>query len=277
MVDFQQISINEVRQFWDSRPCNIRHSTRAVGTREYFDEVEARKYFVERHIPPFAEFARWRGKEVLEIGCGIGTDTINFARHGANVTVLELSPKSLELARRRAEVFGLADKIVFYNGNAEEMTSFLPPKRYDLIYSFGVIHHSPSPEKIIEQLHHFIKPGGTVKIMVYHRNSWKVFWILITYGKGRFWRANELIAKNSEAQTGCPVTYTYTRRDAKRLLARGGFTASKIDVDHIFQYRISDYIKYRYVKTWYFRWMPGGILRRLEKIGGWHLCVTAGA
>jgi len=55
-----------------------------VGTREYFDEVEARKYFVEPHIPRFAEFERWQGKKVLEIGCGIGPDTVTLARQGAN-------------------------------------------------------------------------------------------------------------------------------------------------------------------------------------------------
>jgi len=69
-----------------------------VGTKQYFDEVEARKYFVEYHIPGFAKFARWRGKKVLEIGCGIGTDTINFARAGAQVTTVDLSGKSMELA-----------------------------------------------------------------------------------------------------------------------------------------------------------------------------------
>ncbi len=101
MSDFSQITVEQVRNYWDQRPCNIRHSPKPVGTREYFDEVEARKYFVEPHIRRFAEFERWRGKKVLEIGCGIGTDTVNFARQGAFVTAVDLSPQSLELARRR--------------------------------------------------------------------------------------------------------------------------------------------------------------------------------
>src|SRR5947207_1828450 len=73
---FTSVPLERVREYWDQRPCNVRHSLKPPGTREYFDEVEARRYFVEPHIPAFADFGRWVGKRVLEIGCGIGTDTI---------------------------------------------------------------------------------------------------------------------------------------------------------------------------------------------------------
>jgi 2-polyprenyl-3-methyl-5-hydroxy-6-metoxy-1,4-benzoquinol methylase len=272
---FEEISIDRVQDYWNSRPCNIRHSTAPIGTKEYFDEVEARKYFVEYHIPGFAEFERWGGEKVLEIGCGIGTDTINFARAGAQVTTVDLSEKSMELARKRAAVFGLEEHIRFCPGNAEQLSTFVPVEPYDLIYSFGVIHHTPRPEAVLEQLRQYTRPGTTIKIMVYHRRSWKVGWILLTEGRGKFWKLQELVAKNSEAQTGCPVTYTYTRREGRELLERRGFRVADVRVEHIFPYRIADYVKYRYVKEWYFRWMPRALFRALERRWGWHLLLSA--
>lgn len=273
-VSFQGIPITKVNEYWNARPCNIRHSPKPVGTREYFDEVEARKYFVESHIPAFADFARWRGKKVLEIGCGIGTDTINFARNGAQVTAVDLTEKSLEVARQRARVFGLEDRIRFVQANAEQLSNFIAPEQFDLIYSFGVIHHTPHPERVMEELRKYAGPGTTVKIMVYNRWSWKVLWILFVYGKGRFWKLDRLIADYSEAQTGCPVTYSYSRRGGRRFLEDHGFRATDVRVEHIFSYSIPEYVQYRYRQVWYFRWMPRPLFHLLERMFGWHLCLT---
>lgn len=277
MPDFSQVTVDEVRSYWDGRPCNVRHSPKPVGTREYFDEVEARKYFVEPHIPRFAQFERWRGKKVLEIGCGIGTDTTNFARHAAHVTAVDLSPQSLELARKRVEVYRLQDQVHFYSGSAEELSQFVPVEPYDLIYSFGVIHHTPHPERVMEQMRHYARPGTTIKLMVYYRPSWKVFWILMGYGKGQFWRLKELVAEHSEAQTGCPVTYTYTREEGRRLIESSGFHLTEAFVDHIFPYRIPEYVKYEYVKGFPWNVAPQSFTRWMEQHFGWHLCLTAEA
>jgi 2-polyprenyl-3-methyl-5-hydroxy-6-metoxy-1,4-benzoquinol methylase len=275
MSSFEQVPVEEVRAYWNRRPCNIRHSARPVGSREYFDEVEARKYFVEPHIPGFADFGRWSDKDVLEIGCGIGTDTLNFARSGARVTVAELSDESMRVAEQRADVFGVSDRVNFYNGNAEELTSFVPIEPKDLVYSFGVIHHSPHPERILEQVERYVRQGSTLKLMVYNRRSWKVLWMVLKYGKGNFRRTRELIAEHSEAQFGSPVTYAYTKRELTQMLERHGFRVVDIFVDHIFPWRIPDYVEYRYVKVWYFRWIPERWFRKLERAFGWHLCATA--
>ncbi len=271
---FADIPIQEVRDYWNARPCNIRHSQAEVGTEEYFDQVEARKYFVEPHIPAFADFDRWRGKRVLEIGCGIGTDTINFARAGAEVTAVDLSSESLALARRRAEVFGLADRVRFFEANAEHLSDFVPHEQFDLVYSFGVIHHSPNPRRILKQIaDNFVHQDSRLKVMVYHRRSWKVLSMLLRE-RGRFWELGEIIAKHSEAQTGCPITYSYTRNSVRTLIG-DRFDIDRVYVEHIFPYRIPEYVKYQYEMEWYFRLLPKRIFRTLERTLGWHLCVDA--
>jgi len=274
-ASFEDIPITKVSDYWNSRPCNIRHSPKPVGSREYFDEVEARKYFVESHIPRFADFARWKGKRVLEIGCGIGTDTLNFARHGAQVTAVDLTEKSLDVARQRTRVFGLEDRVRFIQANAEKLSESVPVEPYDLVYSFGVIHHTPHPEWVLEEIRKYVTPVSTVKIMVYNRWSWKVLWVLFGYGKGQFWKLNRLIAEYSEAQTGCPVTYSYSRSAGRQLLEDHGFRVTGVMVDHIFPYSIPEYVKYQYKMVWYFRWMPKSLFRSLERAFGWHLCLTA--
>lgn len=269
---FNTIELEKVQNYWNARPCNIRHSPSPVGTRQYFDEVEARKYFVEPHIPLFAEFEKWRGKKVLEIGCGIGSDTINFARAGAQVTAVDLSTESLALAKKRAEVFGL-NNITFYQANAEQLSDYVPVERYDLVYSFGVIHHTPHPERVIDQIHEYMDKDSIFKIMVYYRTSWKVFWMRLKYGKKKGETLDELIARYSEAETGCPVTYSYTGETIKEFL--NGFEVIDTKIDHIFPYSIPEYRNYQFKKVWYFRYLPQALFRWMEQRWGWHLCVTA--
>lgn len=273
---FEGVAIDRVREYWNARPCNLRHSPAPVGTRQYFDEVDARKYMVEPHILRFADHARWAGKRVLEIGCGLGTDTMRFARAGAQVTAVDLSARSLDLARQRAEVYGVSERVSFHEANAEELSRYIRPEVYDLVYSFGVIHHSPRPDRVLQQIReHFVGPQTTLKLMVYHWRSWKVLSILAREAHGVFWRLREAVARHSEAQTGCPVTYCYTSGQVRSLLAAHRFRVEDLWVDHIFPYRVADYVQFRYVKAFPFSWLPPRAMAALERRLGWHLCVTA--
>lgn len=266
-------NIIDVKDYWDRQPCNVKRSKSEPGTLLWCEDTRNNKYRVEPHIPEQAEFKKWAGKKVLEVGCGIGITACSFAQYGAYVTAIDISEKSLELAKKRAKLLGVEDRIKFYQGNAEELYKIIPLEEYDLIWSFGVIHHSPNPRKIINCLRQLMGPHTELRIMVYNKMSWKVFWILLKYGKMAFWKIDKLIADNSEAQTGCPITYTYTKRSIKKLLRN--LTIHNISVEHIFPYRIKDYIHHRYVKVWYFRWMPEKWFKWLEKRIGWHMCVTA--
>ena len=252
------VTINEVKEFWDGRPCNIRHSQKELGTREYFDEVADKKFFVEPHIKSFSNFNEGNGKRVLEIGCGLATVGINFASHGANYTGVELSEESLDLAKQRFDVYNMKGEL--YSGNAEELSSFVPVETYDLIYSFGVIHHSPHPEKIISEIKKYMNEDSTLKIMLYAKDSWKNYMI-------------ESGLDQPEAQYGCPIANTYTKDDIVELL--DGYDIISIEQDHIFPYQVEPYKRGEYIKQPWFESMPPDMFRSLEKNLGWHLLITA--
>lgn len=263
--------IEEVRGFWNRRPCNIRHSKHEVGSREYFDAVEQKRYFVEPHIRTLAQFERWKGKKVLEIGCGIGTDSINFARAGADLTVIDLSEKSLELCKKRFETHGL--KADFILGNAEELSRYLAPQIFDLVYSCGVIHHTPHPENVLRELRSYLREDSELRLMLYARVSWKAYALWLTQGKNFQWSLDRVVAHYSEAQSGCPVTHTYTSRSARALLK--DFQILSLKKDFIFPYQVGPYVRHEYVPHWYFRCLPRPLFRFLERLLGWHLLIVA--
>jgi SAM-dependent methyltransferase len=242
-----------------------------VGTREYFDQVEARKYYVEPHIPPFAEFPQWRDKKVLEIGCGLGTESVQFARAGARLTAVDLSGESLALAKKRFEVYGLSAR--FLQGDVEQLSDWLPVEPFDLIWSFGVLHHTPNPARAIAQLRRYLAPAGELRIMVYSKISYKLFWIMRETGEWDFSRMDELVARYSEAQTGCPVTYTYTFDEVRALLE--GFEVLEIRKDHIFPYDVDAYRRYEYVRDPAWANVAPELFRQLESELGWHTLVRA--
>lgn len=252
-------SIEDVQNYWNGRPCNIRHSTKPVGSKEYFDEVEARKYFVEPHIPGFAEFPRWENKKVLEVGCGLGTDATNFARAGADYTGVELSAASLELAKKRFDVFGIPGQFLVCNG--EQLASHLPAASYDLVYSFGVIHHTPNQRAVVEQIRKVVRPDGMFRCMLYARNSWKDAMIEAGFDQ-------------PEAQSGCPIATTYTREMVEELVD-GLFELTEVRQAHIFPYVVEKYIKYEYEPQPWFKAMPEGMFAALEARFGWHMLITA--
>ena len=251
------VTIDDVRTYWDDRPCNVKHSEKEIGTQEYFDEVERKRYTAEPHIPSFAGFSNTKGKKVLEVGCGMATEGINFVRCGATYTGTDLSTESLDLAEKRFKVYN--EKGNFYLGNSEELSSFVPVETYDLIYSFGVIHHSPHPEKIISEIKKYMNKDSTLKIMLYASESWKNYMIEAGYDQ-------------PEAQYGCPIANTYTKDEVRKLL--DGFDVT-IEQYHIFPYQIEPYKRGEFVKQPWFEAMPDEIFEVLKKNLGWHLLITA--
>ena len=132
-----------VRAFWQEHPCGTKFSDAEMGTREFFDRIEQHRYEKEWHIPAAGGFAATGGLKVLEIGCGLGTDGAQFAKAGADYTGIDLTEASVELARKRFELSGLKGE--FRVADAEKLD--FPDASFDLVYSHGVLHHTPDTEK----------------------------------------------------------------------------------------------------------------------------------
>ena len=157
-----------VRAFWQANPCGVKFADAEPGTRHFYELVEAHRYTKEWHIPIAADFPSARGLKVLEIGCGLGTDGAQFAEAGADYTGVDLTEAAVELARKRFELFGLAGK--FQTADAENLD--FADESFDLVYSHGVLHHTPETGKAIREIHRVLRPGGKAVVMLYHRGSY---------------------------------------------------------------------------------------------------------
>jgi len=157
-----------VREFWQAHPCGSKFSDAEVGTREFFDRVEQHRFEKEWHIPDAANFAGSKGLRVLEIGCGVGTDGLQFARAGATYTGVDLTDAAIELARKNFASAGLKGE--FRVADAEHLE--FADESFDLVYSHGVLHHTPDIEAALREIHRVLKPGGRAVVMLYHRGSY---------------------------------------------------------------------------------------------------------
>ena len=161
-------NLEQVRNFWNENPCQSTLSS-SEDRRRYFQEISQKRYGGrEWHIPTVARFDSFHGKDVLEIGCGIATDGLEFARKGANYTGVDLTPRSIDLAKERFELFGVRGRLEV--ANAENGLPFADDS-FDHVYSFGVIHHSPAPEKIVAEIRRVLRKSGTFTVMLYNRTS----------------------------------------------------------------------------------------------------------
>ena len=154
----------EVREFWNQLSCDTQVASSTKFSRDYFEEIESFRYYDQPFIHAFAQFTRYRGKRILEVGFGAGTDFIQWLRAGARASGIDLTPEALENLKRRIEVYQLPGPEQVMVADAENLP--FESGSFDLGYSFGVLHHSPDTEKAISELVRVVRPGGDVKIML---------------------------------------------------------------------------------------------------------------
>jgi ubiquinone/menaquinone biosynthesis C-methylase UbiE len=284
-----------VRAFWQANPCGVKFADAEPGTRHFYELVEAHRFTKEWHIPFAADFAGARGLKVLEVGCGLGTDGAQFAEAGADYTGVDLTEAAVELARKRFELFDLPGR--FQTADAENLP--FPDESFDLVYSHGVLHHTPETGKAIQEIHRVLRPGGRAVVMLYHRGSYNyrvnisllrragahlLKWDpgiklvnkitgepldslrqhakLLKTERDSYLRPEEFLSQNTDG-AGNPLARVYSRREARELF--------------------KDFSEVT-LKTYFLnkRWLPviGKLLPRSLESGlasrwGWHLWIYA--
>lgn len=205
----------KVSEYWNRASCGTEYTQQKKFSAAYFAEIEALRYRIEPEIFSFAQFTRYRHKRVLEVGVGAGTDFVQWVRAGSYAYGIDLTQEAIENTQRRLSLEQLEAHYLSV-ADAEQLpfeTNF-----FDLVYSWGVIHHSPDPFVCLSQMIRVTKPGGTLKIMVYNRHSLFAFYQYLIHGvkKGRFFaRWKDIIFQHQESFG----TQAYTQTEMRKKLA----------------------------------------------------------
>lgn len=210
------VSIKEqVKQYWDNEPCGTRGIEYPEGSREYYEKIMGNRYRVEPYLWDYLEPQRWHGKKLLEVGCGIGSDLMMFAWDGAEITGIDISSKSVGLANQRLSAYGL-------NGNVIEADAENLPfndEEFDVVYSTGVLHHTPSIVSAISEIYRVLKPKGEIRAMLYHKYSLVALQMYLMFGlfKGRLFRSIKDIMANHHESVGTKV---YSVSEVRKMLSQ---------------------------------------------------------
>lgn len=203
-----------MRDHWDREPCGTR-GLAGDDPRERLREAEAIRYSVDAHIPAFARFTAARGLRVLEIGVGAGTDFVQWLRAGAEAVGVDLSANSLNEARARVEAEGF-NNVELRVADAERLP--FADASFDVVYSYGVLHHSPDTQAAIREVHRVLKPGGEARLMIYHVPSWTGLMLWAVHGAAKL-RPGLTPRRAIYDHLESPGTKAYTLAEARRLLA----------------------------------------------------------
>lgn len=295
MADSNDNLKERVRAFWQANPCGVKFADAPPGTRHFYELVEAHRYTKEWHIPQAADFASARGLKVLEIGCGLGTDGAQFAEAGADYAGVDLTEAAVDLARRRFELFNLPGK--FQTEDAENLS--FPDESFDVVYSHGVLHHTPDTAKAIREIHRVLRPGGRAMVMLYHRGSYNyrvnisilrragtqllksdsgvklVHRItgepieslrdhakLLKTEKDSYLKPDEFLSQNTDG-AGNPLARVYSRQEARELFK----DFAKVELKTYF-------LNKRWVPV-VGNFLPRSLESRLASRWGWHLWIYA--
>jgi len=204
----------QVHDFWNEKSCGEDLYLSGTDQAGYIDQANARYALEGKMIFGLARFSETKGLKVLEVGVGLGADHQKFAEAGADLYGIDLTKRAVDHTRRRLEAFGLTSNLTV--GDAENLN--FPDEIFDLVYSWGVLHHSPDTPKCIAEVFRVLKPGGGARIMIYHKWSIIGYMLYLRYALLRLrplTSMNEIYARFLES----PGTKAYSINDARRLFS----------------------------------------------------------
>lgn len=257
------------REQWGQDPCGAMYDRdHDLGTREFFDHIEQHRYheyapWMRRSM----EFEKFRDAQLLEIGCGMGTDLLQFARGGARCTGIDLTPRSIEITRHRFRLYGADGNFMISDGERLPFRN----ESFDVVYSNGVLHHTPDTVGAIREVHRVLRLGGTAKVMLYHRNSLN-YWIEIVLRRGllgfEFLRgrsAEDIMSRVIEFSDhdARPLVKVYSRKQARDLFSL--FKDVRVEVEQLTREEL------RFLSPL----ISEERLNRLGKKIGWNVIITA--
>jgi 2-polyprenyl-3-methyl-5-hydroxy-6-metoxy-1,4-benzoquinol methylase len=251
------VSLDEVRSYWNEYVNDIEVTDLPPGTPEFFDALERYRYEKIDYLRDYVGFARYRGKKVLEVGCGVGIDLLQFARAGAEVTARDLTENAVRLARANLAREGYSGDIQV--GNAEALD--FAEGSFDVVYSHGVLHHTTDTVKAIGEVHRVLRPGGEAIIMLYNRRSW-------------FNLAHILSGTPVEhAERDAPIVRMYTTGECRRLFR--AFRDVRLHLDRFPKETVKFASLFAKLNNNllvpFFELLPGPIKRPF----GWHIMIRA--
>ena len=218
-------------------------------------------------MPEVMGFKKFAGARLLEVGCGMGTDLLQFARGGAKVTGIDLTPRSIAISRRHFEIYGQRGDFAISDCEKLPFTS----ESFDVVYSNGVLHHTPDTEGAVRELHRVLRRGGQARVMLYHRAS-VAFWgqIVLRHGLlgGELWRGRspeQIMSRYVEVNEGggCPLVKVYSRREVRKLFS--SFRDVSVEVEQLTRPELPVLG----------RFIPESILRFLRQTVGGNVIISA--
>ena len=241
----------EVKSFWERNVCQTEFIHKGeVGTEGFFKEAERIRYKYHLYLFELFDWIAERKPKgrLLEVGCSMGTDLLQLAKRGMDVTGIDLTEEGIRLARRRFELHHLP--AVLKVDDAENLS--FNDNTFDVIYSFGVLHHTPDTQEAIDEVLRVLKTGGLAVIMLYQRHSFN-------YLVHRMLNA----PFDGNRKDRCPIERTYSKSEIYRMFRN--YTDVKLEIEY--------FMTTGYGIFWHF--IPELLHRYLGHLWGWHIIIKA--